>query len=97
MDITKWEIIDDFNRVNRDLLMRDKTYAFTIMCTKETQALEGIHKQLDYANKMNMEELKKLISKNTVRFVNTVKEFTNEFYPTLTDGISVWSTLNGFI
>ncbi len=97
MDITKWEIIDDFNKVDRALLMRDKTYAFTIMCTKETQALEGIHKQLGYANKMNMEELKKLIAKNTVRFVNTVKEFTNEFYPTLTDGISVWSTLNGYI
>ena len=97
MDVTKWEIIDDFNRVDRALLMRDKSYAFTYMCTKETTALEGIHKQLGYANKMNMEELKKLISKNTVRFVNTVKEFTNEFYPTLTDGISVWSTLNGFI
>ena len=97
MDITKWEIIDDFNRVNRDLLMRDKTYAFTIMCTKETQALEGIHKQLGYANKMNMEELKKLIARNTVRYVNTVKEFTNEFYPTLTDAITIWSTLNGYI
>ena len=97
MDVTKWEIIDDFNRVDRALLMRDKSYAFTFMCTKETTALEGIHKQLGYANKMNMEELKKLISKNTVRFVNTVKEFTNEFYPTLTDGISVWSTLNGYI
>jgi hypothetical protein len=46
---------------------------------------------------MNMEELKKLIARNTVRYVNTVKEFTNEFYPTLTDAITIWSTLNGYI
>jgi len=36
MDVTKWEIIYDFNRVDKALLMKDKTYAFTIMLIKET-------------------------------------------------------------
>lgn len=97
MDLGKWEIIDEFNKVDRVLLLKDKTYALQKMCTKDTQSLENIHKQLGYANKMNMEELKKLISLNSKRFVNNIKTFAEAFYPTLNDGISVWSTLTSYI
>lgn len=97
-DVSKWEIIEDFNNIcDRNLLMRDKSYAFSKMCTRETQALENIHKQLGYANYMNVEELKKIIDNNCKKFVENTKGFAEIFYPSLTDGITVWSTLNSYI
>ena len=33
MDLGKWEIIDEFNKVDRVLLLKDKTYAMQKMCT----------------------------------------------------------------
>ena len=97
MDLGKWEIIDEFNKVDRVLLLKDKTYAMQKMCTRDTQSLENIHKQLGYANKMNMEELKKLIAINSKRFTDNMKTFSENFYPTLNDGITVWTTLTSYI
>ena len=61
MDITKWEIIDETNKIDPALLMRDKVYAMEKMCTRDNESVENIHKQLGYANKMNMDELKKVL------------------------------------
>lgn len=97
MDLNKWEIIDEFNKIDRTLLCRDKTYAMAKMCTRDTQSLENMHQQLGYSNKMNMDQLKKLTDMNSVRFINNIKAFAEEFYPTLTEGINVWSALNSFI
>ena len=97
MDLGKWEIIDEFNKVDRVLLLKDKTYAMQKMCTRDTQSLENIHKQLGYANKMIMEELKKLIAINSKRFPDNMKTFSENFYPTLNDGITVWTTLTSYI
>ena len=97
MDLSKWEIIDEFNKIDRVLMLKDKTYALSKMCTKDTQSLDSIHKQLGYANKMNEDELKKLITTNAERFVNNMKAFSEKFYPTLADGITVWTTLNNYL
>lgn len=97
MDITKWEIVDESNKIDPSLLLRDKVYAFQCMCTKDNQSLENIHKQLGYANKMNMEELKKLMDLNAEKMVQMVKTFAESFYPSLTDGVSVWSGLNTYL
>ena len=97
MDLSKWEIIDEFNKIDRVLMLKDKTYALSKMCTKDTQSLDNIHKQLGYANKMNEDELKKLITTNAERFVNNMKAFSEKFYPTLADGITVWTTLNNYL
>ena len=97
MDYNKWEIEDNFGQVDRALLFRDKNYAFEKMCTRETQALENIHKQLGYANYMNIIQLKNIINKNSTKLVQTTKEFANKFYPSLNDGITLWSTLNTYI
>ena len=96
MDFNKWEIEDNFNQVDRALLFRDKNYAFDNMCTRETQALENIHKQLGYANYMNNLQLKNIIDKNATKFVQNTKEFANKFYPSLNDGITIWSSLNTY-
>ena len=66
------------------------------MCTKETQALENIHKMLGYANHMNYEQLKIIIGENEKKFIEITKEFANKFYPSLNDGITLWSTLNTY-
>ena len=97
MDFSKWEIEDNYGQVDRALLFRDKNYAFNNMCTKETQALENIHKMLGYANYMNNDQLKKIIKYNEGKFVEVTKEFANKFYPSLNDGITLWSTLNTYI
>ena len=95
--MSKWEIEDNYGQVDRALLFRDKNYAFNNMCTKETQALENIHKMLGYANYMNNDQLKSIIKYNEKKFVEITKEFANKFYPSLNDGITLWSTLNTYV
>ena len=95
-DFSKWEIEENFVQIDRALLFRDKAYAFDKMCTRETQALENIHKQLGYANFMNSDQLKQLIEHNSKKFVEVTKEFAEKFYPSLNDGITLWSTLNTY-
>jgi sorting nexin-7/30/sorting nexin-8 len=96
MDVSKWEIVDEFDKVDRMLLFRDKTYACAKMCTRETQVVESLHKQVDYANYMNNEELKRMIENNCVKYLENVKEFTDVFYPTLNDSLEVWTNLASF-
>lgn len=96
MDITKWEIIDEFQKIDRSLLVRDKYYAFQSMCTKETQSLDRLRKQVGYFNRMNMEQLKKMITSHCERFSENNKQFSEQFYPALTDGISIWTGFTTF-
>lgn len=90
-DITKWEINEDYSRIDRVLLMRDKPYAFSKMCTNETYVVNNLRIMLRYVNKKNLDELKKLISIYQERFINNVKSFANNFYPTLNDALNVWT------
>ena len=96
-DINKWEIQRGYIPIDESRLLNDKQYAMDYICTKETLNLENLHKQFAYSNKMNMDEIKKLININCVKFVNNTKLFAEEFYPTLTDSISVWTTLTSYI
>ena len=97
MDFSKWEIEDNYGQVDRALLFRDKNYAFDNMCTKETQALENIHKMLGYANYMNTDQLKIIMKENEKKFVEITKKFADKFYPSLNDGITLWSTLTTYV
>ena len=51
---------------------------------------------LGYANYMNTEQLKIIIKENEKKFVEITKEFANKFYPSLNDGITLWSTLTTY-
>jgi hypothetical protein len=84
------------NNINQMLMFRDKNFAFSKMCTKETFLVENYHKQLNYANFMNNEELKWLINQNCVKFLDNIKEFTDKFYSTLNDSLTVWSDLGSY-
>ena len=96
MDITKWEITEDMEKIDRVLLLRDKLYACAKMCTVETNSLENLRKQLGYANRTNIEELKKMLEKYSVSFLVNIKEFANQLYPSLSDGLNIWSTIGTF-
>ena len=96
-DINKWEIEENYNTINFDLIYRDKNYAWEKMCTKETQALELIRQQFGYANHMNFSQLRKIINRNAKIYVENLKDFANSFYPSLNDSITLWSTLNTYI
>ena len=92
-DISKWEINEDFSGIDRVLLIRDKQYAFSKMCTRETFLVNNMSIMLRYANKKNMDELKKLMTNYQERFINNVKLFANNFYPTLNDALNVWTEI----
>ena len=90
-DISKWEIEEDFSKIDRVYLLRDKQYAFSKMCTSESRIVNNLGILLRYANKKNLDELKKLIGNYQERFINNVKLFANSFYPTLNDALNVWT------
>jgi hypothetical protein len=96
MDVKKWEIVDEFNNVDHILLMKDKVYAFSKMCGNETENVESLHKQLGYANRNNIEELKKMLNRNRFNFIKNIKDFTEEFYPSLNDSLNVWTEVASF-
>ena len=43
------------------------------MCTKETFIIENYHKQLNYVNYLNNEELKSLINLNYNKYLDNIK------------------------
>ena len=95
-DISKFELGDD-NVVDRDRLLRDKPYAFEHMCRNENLSLEKLANQLGYANKMNMIELKKMIKEYCTRYVENIRNFDLEFYPTINDLVGTWSNMETFV
>ena len=95
-DISKFELGDD-KTVDRDRVLHDKPYAFEHMCKTDTSNLMKIYNQLGYANKMNMRELKKMIKEYCVRYVDNVKKFDEEFYPSINDLVGTWSNMETFV
>lgn len=96
MDINKWEITEDMNHIDGVLLFRDRDYAYSKMCTKDTKDVLNLKQSLNYANKANVDELRGLISKYSISFVQNIQEFSNALYPSLNDGLSIWSGLSSF-
>ena len=45
--------------------------------------VEKLHNQLGYSNKMDMIELKKMMKEFCTRFVEKIKAFDPEFYPSI--------------
>ena len=96
-DQTKWEIVDEFNKVDKAQLKANKSYAMSTMCTRETQVLDNLKKRLNFANRTNIEELKNMIKINCAKYMVNLKGFTEEYYPSLTDGINVYSSIQMFV
>ena len=93
MDVSKWEILEDFGRIDRVLLVRDKVYGCSKMCTTETNNLNNLQKKLGYVNKCIIDELKKLVNKYKNTFVENIKMFSKDLYPNINDELNVWSEM----
>ena len=93
MDISKWEILEDFSRIDRVLLVRDKIYGCSKMCTTETNFLNNLQKKLGYVNKCSIDELKKLVNKYKNTFVDNIKVFSGDLYPIINDELNVWTQM----
>ena len=93
MDISKWEIIEDFSKIDNVLLIKDKIYAYSKMCTTETNNLINLEKKLGYVNNCCIEELKKLVDKYKNTFVDNIKDFSEDLYPIINDSLNVWSQI----
>lgn len=88
-DLAKWELGDDSFKLDREKLTQDKDYAFKHMCARETEKVDSMMKQFGYVNRMNFEELKKMIDINCERYVENIKGFCDDFYATLEDSRSI--------
>ena len=63
------------------------------MCFKETFELNIQKNLLGYYFYHTDINFNKLIKNLNVAFLSNIKEFSNQIYPSLTDGINVWSHL----
>ena len=93
MDISKWEILEDFGKIDRVLLVRDKIYGCSKMCTTETNNLNNLQKKLGYVNKCSIDELKKLVNKYKNTFVDNIKLFSGDLHPIISDELNVWTQM----
>ena len=96
-DVSKWEIIEDFNKIDNMYLKSDKNYAFSKMCTQDTNHVNNLGNTLGFYNRQNMQELKKLMKINCNKYMNDLKVFTDNFYPTLTDSLTIYSSIQMFV
>lgn len=96
-DLNKMELNYDDHSLDKARIMKDKQYAFENMCVTDNQIISHLYTQLGYWNKMSISELKKMIKKYMVKYVDNIKQFSEEFYPTLTDGIGTWQNLSMFV
>ncbi len=95
-DINKFELGDAPN-IDRSRLLSDKSYAFENMCRNDNLNLQKLYDQLGYANKRNMIELKKMIMDYCNRYVENIKSFDVEFYPSINDLVATWSNMETFV
>ena len=95
-DINKWNITN-YDSIDRFLLIQDKNYAFSKMCTIETERVNNLKYKFNFTNKTNREQFDLIINYNRDRFINNIKSFTKEFYITLNDSLNIWSELGSFI
>ena len=92
MDITKWDIAQG-EMLDNQKIFTDKLYAQDKMCYKETFELNIQKNLLGYYFYHTDINFKKLIKDLNVAFLSNIKEFSNQIYPSLSDGINVWSNL----
>ena len=95
MDISKWEL-PQFEYIDQALLVRDKIYAFSKMCSTETSKVNYLYNDLCFTNYNNNDQLKKLIKINRKRFLKNIKDFSNDFYVTLNDLLNTWTEVAKF-
>ena len=95
-DINKFNITN-YDNIDRFQLIKNKDYAFSKMCTIETQRVNNLKYKFNFANYTNREQLDMIININQEKFINNIKSFTKDFYITLNDSLNIWSELGSFV
>ena len=96
MDITKWDL-NQGEVLDNQRLFTDKFYAQERMCFKDSFELKIQKDLLGYYFYHTDINFKRLIKDLNNSFFTNIKEFSNQIYPSLSDGINVWSDLETHI
>ena len=92
MDVSKWEL-NQTEEIDSNKLFHDKLYAQDKMCFKENIDLNIKAQLLGYYFYHNHNNFKLLIDELNKSYVTNINDFSNQIYPSLTDGINAWSDL----
>lgn len=92
MDISKWDL-NQLEQIDSNRLFHDKLYAQEKMCFKDTVDLNFKGELLGYFFYQNHINFKHLLDELNQSYVSNINDFSNQIYPSLTDGINVWSDL----
>jgi hypothetical protein len=95
-DINKFNITN-YDNIDRLQLIKNKDYAFSKMCTIDTQRVNNLKYKFNFSNYTNREQLEMIININQEKFINNIKSFTKDFYITLNDSLNIWSELGSFV
>ena len=96
MDISKWDLAQG-EILDNQRLFTDKLYAQDKMCYKESTPVKIQKDLLGYYFYHTDLNFKKLINELNNEFLENIKIFSNQIYPSLSDGINVWSDLETHI
>ena len=92
MDVSKWEL-NQTEEIDSNKLFHDKLYSQDKMCFKENIDLNIKAQLLGYYFYHNHNNFKLLIDELNKSYVTNINDFSNQIYPSLTDGINAWSDL----
>ena len=92
MDVSKWEL-NQAEQIDSNKLFNDKLYAQDKMCFKENIELNTKGELLGYYFYNNHINFKMLMDELNKSYIININDFSNQIYPSLTDGINVWSDL----
>jgi len=96
MDISKWDLAQG-EILDNQRLFTDKLYAQDKMCYKDSTQVKIQKDLLGYYFYHTDLNFKKLIKELNNEFLENIKIFSNQIYPSLSDGINVWSDLETHI
>lgn len=93
-DFTKWEFAENLEDEVKVEAMKSKDSALKHMCFKESNFVNELYYKLGFFNRRCKEEFKILIDSQYNRTKKSFNFFLENIYPTLTEGITIWSNFS---
>ena len=92
-DINKWEMNELGDTIDTQRLFKDKAYALSKMCYKETDVLNKLYAKLGYFYYYNNEQFTHITETFDTQIQNVMKVFTAEIGATVTDTVQIYQEL----
>lgn len=93
-DISKWDLPTDLPDDKRLVVMKNKEEALKYMLSKDTSCVVELRNKLGYLNYMIYEQYNRLISSNSKNFKKSMIDFSEVFYPSITEGVTAWTNFS---